>query len=325
MTLIVLHLHLTSLNCMSPHALILSLSTFIACLSFHLVFQLQTSTTTLSCSLFSWMSLALLVPLSSYFMLLYFALCLCLLISCFFVLHCAPCPAPSHTKADLFCIFSLQILTACPLISFSPFIAASLATLNSISVHTSCTSNPLSTNHISCSLSCAFSSIYLICNTPLSCTFVESNVLNLCLECLSNPMSCTFDLHLWLAPLNPMASLALLSCFLSCTFSYVVFLHFGLAHWFPLSCTFDSYYVHNKTCNFVLILKSLCLASWACLSAICLAPPTPLSITCLHLCLASLVFFILHSHMLYSVRSLCTIYWRRYSADTNAIRSNIFV
>ena len=113
--------------CMSEHALMLSLSTF-SCI---FLFSLCLAAPNLNANPHLFFILAslpccfsLLVPLSPH-------------LSCFVVLHfhCASCLLPSQSQADLFCTFILSILTVCTLLSLAPFIAASLATLNSISVH----------------------------------------------------------------------------------------------------------------------------------------------------------------------------------------------
>ena len=146
----------------------------------------------------------------------------------------------------------------------------------SISFHMWCTSNPLSTNHIPCSLLCTICS--LICNASLSCAFVELNVLKFCLASLSNPMSCTFDSHFWLDPLNLLSILAPLfyfflapfvHCFLaprSCTLHFSFLLRPNMQVEIPsscilslfvyhMSCTINSF-VYYLPCNFVLHLWS---------------------------------------------------------------------
>ena len=164
-----------------------------------------------------------------------------------------------------------------------------LLTLNSISVHMFCTSNPLSTNHIPCSESYMPSlPICLICNAPLSCTFVESDVLICCLASLQNPMSCTFDLQLWFAPW-------LLCLVLSFALHFFVhhFLHVCvIAHWFPLSHTCSHYTsrtsIASLPCSwnpFILHLELVCLPYVLHHQILCLSHA-------LHLCLASLIFFI---------------------------------
>ena len=72
--------------------------------------------------------------------------------------HCASCPVPSLTHSDLFCIFSLCILTSFSLISLTPLIQAFSFNFEFYIGPMSCTSNPLLTNHIPCSVSCTFSS-----------------------------------------------------------------------------------------------------------------------------------------------------------------------
>ena len=113
-------------------------------------------------------------------------------------------------------------------------------------------------------------------------------------------MSCTFDLCLWFAPLSPMSSLALCLALFCTPF---------LAPW---SCTlihfflhFYSYYVQNKYCIFTLFLKSLSLAPWACLFTICLAPSTPLSITCIVPLPCAFDFLYLHSRLQMSTLISC--------------------
>ena len=233
---------------------------------------------TLFCSSFSLSCLfSLLVPLSSYIMLLCLALCT---MSCTFsytirlVLHLLDhsYAMSTYKSCDFDCSFSCNFeWYICPY-GLAPQICCQPI------IH-------LAASHVSYLPRC------LICNAPLSCTFVESKVLNFCLERLSNSMSCTFDLYLWMLCLVLHLCLAF-SCLprFCAQFSCTVFLpHLVLALWFLLPCTLNSYYVHKKSCNFALFLKSLCLASWACLSTICFAPSIPLSINCLAPCT-----FILH-------------------------------
>ena len=94
--------------------------------------------------------------------------------------------------------------------------------------------------------------VHLICNASLSYTFVESNVLKFCLAILSNPMSCTFVLHFWLAPLDLISILVPLFCFLCCTFCAL------------FSCTFVLYFDSHCLALQTLITSITSLASFPC-------------------------------------------------------------
>ena len=142
---------------------------------------------------------SLLVPLSPY-------------ISCYFVLlfhshfHCATCLAPSQAQSDLF--VSLCILSSYPCICFVPSIEAFSCNFQFYICPLSvCLAPQIICQPIIYLAACFEPSLPLLCNAPLSCTFVESNVLKFCLASLPNPITCAFDLCL---------------CDLSCTFeSYV--------------------------------------------------------------------------------------------------------
>ena len=112
------HHHLTCLTC-SSYIFELHVS---ACLDSLSLLSLHLCLFTLSCS--SKPQRQLSFVLYSLYHVSLACLCLCLLISCFFILHCTPCLAPSQTQSALLCIFSLCILTSHPLISLLPSIAA---------------------------------------------------------------------------------------------------------------------------------------------------------------------------------------------------------
>ena len=210
-----------------------SLSTFSCIFSFHFVLQLQASMPNANCHLFF-------VPLFLYNVAL---ACLCL---CRFMYHASStCTFIAH--------FVLHLPNTVWLVLHLQIVHSNLVTTYKLSI-----------------FYCSFLKLWIlylfICLAPqilcqpiiyLAACHVPWYVLyamHLCLALLfnpmcwefflaslSDPMSCTFDFHLWLAPLNPMPSLA--CCLAFCLhFLCTVSLYLCLAISFLLSCAY-SYYV----------------------------------------------------------------------------------
>ena len=112
-------------------------------------------------------------------------------------------------------------------------------------------------------------------------------VLQVCQILSLAPLTCIFDLHFWILCLVLRVCLA---------FCCALFVHCFFAPWsctlILLSCTFNSYYQHKKPCINAFVLHLLLV----CLPYDLYHQLLRLSLV-LHLCLASLIVFILHSQL----------------------------
>ena len=296
-TWLVLHLHLTSFNCMCQHAVILALYFLLHLCVSTLSSSSRPKRPSLTCFSFSLSCLfSLIVPLSPYIMFL--------------------CPALSLrtlccTFLNTFCLaMHLQLVDHnLKSTSLPPSIAVCSFLLHLWILYLSiCLAPQILCLWIIClaawpwhvlSLPKYLTSQMHLPVTPY--TFVESNIMNSCPASLSNPTSCTFDSHLWLTHFW-------ILCLVLCLCLAFV-LHF-LVHHFLAS-------LRLALLTLITCITSLASLPYSWISLCCtlsfsvyhnLAPLNPLSITCR--APLSWIFGLLYLAQSYAIVSMVILYFR---------------